>query len=65
MHLSSIGLSEVIEAKDENSDILTQKLQELIFSKEKRERMSYKAKLYEKRDSVSIIISSLYESLNK
>ena len=65
IHLSSIGLSEVIEAKDENSDILTQKLQELIFSKEKRDKMSDKAKLYEKRDSVSIIISSLYESLNK
>ena len=65
MHLSSIGLSEVIEAKDENSDILTQKLQELIFSKEKRDKMSDKAKLYENRESVSIIKSTLYESLKK
>ena len=65
MHLNSIGLSEVIEAKDENLDILTHKLQEIISSKEKRDKMSDAAKLYEKRDSISIIISSLYESFNK
>ncbi|MFL2697917.1 MAG: undecaprenyldiphospho-muramoylpentapeptide beta-N-acetylglucosaminyltransferase [Gammaproteobacteria bacterium] len=65
MFLNSIGLSEVVEAKEENLTELKDKIQQLVSSQEKRKKMENSAKLLNNRNTLNLICSSLYESLTK